>query len=320
MVGCGGSGGGGGGSYTLTINSTAGGVVAVNNVTIPGTAMFTYDVGTVVSLNATPHAGYRFVNWTGNDTVANVTAANTTITMNGDYSITANFVAVYNLTIASTAGGTVTTPGVGTFIYDAGTVVSLNATPDASHRFVDWTGNGTIANVTAANTTITMSGNYSITANFEYIPMIAAGWFHTVGVKSDGTAVAVGYNYYGQCNVGGWTNITQVAAEWHTVGLMADGTVVAVGYNDYGQCDVGGWGNITQIAAGYAHTVGLKDDGTVVAVGGNGYLQCDVDDWTDIIQVTSSYSHTVGLKNDGTVVAVGGNGYLQCDVGGWDLG
>ena len=36
--------------------------------------------------------GYRFVNWTGDvGTIANVNAASTTITMNGDYSITANF-------------------------------------------------------------------------------------------------------------------------------------------------------------------------------------------------------------------------------------
>jgi hypothetical protein len=92
MAGCGGGGGDGGGSYTLTVNSTAGGVVAVNNVTIPGKTMFTYDPGTVVSLNATPDTGYHFVNWTGNvSTIGNVSAATTSITMNGNYYITANF-------------------------------------------------------------------------------------------------------------------------------------------------------------------------------------------------------------------------------------
>jgi Leucine-rich repeat (LRR) protein len=100
-------------------------------------------------------------------TVANVNAASTTITMNGDYSITANFVAVHDLTISSTAGGSVTTPGQGTFTRDAGMVVSLVATPASGYRFVNWTGNvGTIANVNAATTTITMNGDYTITANF----------------------------------------------------------------------------------------------------------------------------------------------------------
>ena len=83
-------------------------------------------------------------------------------------------------------------------------------------------------------------------------PMVAAGGYHTVGLKSDGTVVAVGNNDYGQCNVGSWTDIIQVAAGYvHTVGLKADGTVVAVGGNDYGECNVGSWIDITQVVAGY---------------------------------------------------------------------
>jgi hypothetical protein len=149
--------------YDLTISSTAGG-----SVTLPGEGAFTYDAGTVVSLTAAPANGYHFVNWTGNvDTIANVNVAITTITMNGDYSITANFVAVYDLTISSTAGGSVTTPGEGTFIYDTGTVVSLVANPLNGYYFINWTGDvSTVANVNAASTTITINGYYSITATF----------------------------------------------------------------------------------------------------------------------------------------------------------
>ncbi|HDX9610461.1 TPA: RCC1 repeat protein [Bacillus toyonensis] len=36
---------------------------------------------------------------------------------------------------------------------------------------------------------------------------IAAGCAHTVGLKSDGTVVAVGNNEFGQCDVGSWRNI-----------------------------------------------------------------------------------------------------------------
>ena len=55
----------------------------------------------------------------------------------------------------------------------------------------------------------------------------------------------MGYNDYGQCDVDGWTDIVAVSAgDYHTVGLKADGTVVAVGYNDNGQCDVDGWTDI----------------------------------------------------------------------------
>jgi len=202
-------------------------------------------------------------------------------------------------------------------------VVDLVAEPEAGYHFVNWTGDvGTIADVNAATTTITINGDYSITASFRsYIsPIIAGGGFHTVGLESDGTVVAAGSNAYGQCNVGGWTDIIQVSAgSDHTVGLKSDGTVVAVGDNSSGRCNVGGWTDITQVAAGGGHTIGLKSDGTVVAVGWNGYRQCDVGSrsWTDIIQVAGGWDRTVGLRRDGTVVAAGSNAYGQCDVDGW---
>jgi uncharacterized repeat protein (TIGR02543 family) len=151
--------------YALFINSTENG-----SVTTPGEGMFTFDEGAVVNLVATPDAGYKFVNWTGNfGTIADVNNATTTITMNGDYSITANFMAValYDLTTSSTTGGSVTTPGEGTFTYDEGTVVDLTAEAEEGYQFANWIGDvGTIAAVNNATTTITMNGDYSITANF----------------------------------------------------------------------------------------------------------------------------------------------------------
>ena len=72
------------------------------------------------------------------------------------------------LTISSASGGSVISPGEGTFTYDAGTVVQLVATPDDGYEFHLWTGD--IAHVAAsdvASTTITMNGNYAIVANFE---------------------------------------------------------------------------------------------------------------------------------------------------------
>ncbi len=154
--------------------------------------------------------------------------------------------------------------------------------------------------------------------NWTDIKQVTAGSSHTVGLKSDGTVVAVGRDDYGQCEVGNWTDITQVAAGIvHTVGLKGDGTVVAVGRNRDGQCDVGGWTNITQVAAGWYHTVGLKFDGTVVAVGSSSFGQCEVGNWTDIVQVAAGSFDTVGLKSDGIVVAVGSSSFRQCEVGNW---
>ncbi len=83
--------------------------------------------------------------------------------------------------------------------------------------------------------------------------MIAAGRCHTVGLKSDGTVVAVGRNKEGECNVSGWRDIEAVAVgnvhmatntgNAHTIGLTCDSTAVALGWNKHEQCDVNDWHN-----------------------------------------------------------------------------
>jgi hypothetical protein len=150
--------------YDLTISSTEGG-----EVTAPGQGTFAYDEGRDVDLVAEADDGYRFVDWTGDvHDVANVGDATTTITMNDDYSVTANFAAVCRLIISSTVGGAVIIPGEGTSTYDRGTAVNLVATPDAGYQFLSWTGDvDSIADVDDGTTTITINRDCSITANFE---------------------------------------------------------------------------------------------------------------------------------------------------------
>ena len=157
--------------YTLTtISSTAGG-----SIIIPGEGDFAYDGVTVVDLVAEVEPGYRFGNWTGDvDTIVDPDSASTTVTMNDDYSITANFEPLpsveYSLTINSTEGGEVTTPGEGTFTCDAGKVVNLLAVADEHYEFTCWTGDvDYVDDIYAAETTITVWDDYSITANFELV-------------------------------------------------------------------------------------------------------------------------------------------------------
>jgi len=74
-------------SYDLAINSTDGG-----KVTTPVEGTFPYDCGTVVDLVADAEEIYHFVQWSGDvSAIADAYAAETTITMNGAYNITANF-------------------------------------------------------------------------------------------------------------------------------------------------------------------------------------------------------------------------------------
>jgi uncharacterized repeat protein (TIGR02543 family) len=84
---------------------------------------------------------------------------------------------LYDLTVSSTAGGTVTTPGEGTFPYDAGTNVSLVAAADVGYQFTGWTGDTeNIEDPASADTTITMDGEYSVTANFCERPVVSLGF------------------------------------------------------------------------------------------------------------------------------------------------
>jgi hypothetical protein len=173
------------GQYSLTIASTPGG-----SVTNPGEGLFIYDAETVIELVAEPSEYYRFVEWTGDvGTIGDVYAASTNITIKDSYSITAKFEleeSWYSLIISSTDGGSVTAPGEGTYIYEANMEVELVAEAGEHYRFVEWTGDvGTVGDVYAAVTNITMKGSYSITANFE----LEEGWYSLTISSTQGGSV-----------------------------------------------------------------------------------------------------------------------------------
>lgn len=75
---------------TLTTGSTTGG-----SVVEPGEGDFDYTNRTVVNIYAVADPGYHFINWTGTAVdvgkVANPAAAGTTVTMEADYTLQANF-------------------------------------------------------------------------------------------------------------------------------------------------------------------------------------------------------------------------------------
>jgi hypothetical protein len=98
----------------------------------------------------------------------------------------------YKLTISSTEGGSVTTPGEGNFTYDEGTVVNLVAEPQEGQRFVRWTGDvWTMGDVNNASATVTMRGDYSITANFAAAQAIDMGIKAGEWIKFEYRAIGV---------------------------------------------------------------------------------------------------------------------------------
>ncbi len=277
--------------YYLSINSTAGG-----SVDKPGEGVFPCDEGSVVDLVATPDAGYRFVNWIGNvATIANVTAASTTITMNGDYSITAEFAWQYYLSVNSTAGGNVTTPGEGVFPCDEGSVIDLVAEAEESYHFVQWTGNvSTIANVSAASTTITMNSNYSITANFILFaggsgtvedPYQIADWRHLDNVRNYLDCHFIVINDL-DLNSIGYTELASATANegkgWQPIGTIAVNDTFVGSFDGQGyeirdlfinrpdEPDVGLFGVVDE--GGVIENVGIIANGNVTGNGDVGVL------------------------------------------------
>lgn len=103
------------------------------------------------------------------------------------------------------------------------------------------------------------------------------------------------------CQVQSWCNIIDIAAGMrHSVGLKSDGTVVAVGNPADGALDVTEWKDIVSITAGNDFTAGLKLDGTVVSTSRDHEA---VKGWTDVVAITASYGTLAGLKADGTIVS-----------------
>ncbi|MDP9074786.1 MAG: hypothetical protein M3N98_11545, partial [Actinomycetota bacterium] len=180
--------------------------------------------------------------------------------------------------------------------------------------------------------------------------MVAAGEFHTVAIKRDGTLWTWGSNATGQ--LGDGTNLSRSApqqigvATWrmvaagagHTLGVQTNGTLWAWGDNSDGQLgvatpteldvptQVGALTTWQSVAAGYYHSLALQNDGLLWAWGQSALGQLGdptfsntsipervgSDTWQS---VTAGYGHTVGVKTDGTLWAWGYNVYGQLGDG-----
>ena len=163
---------------SLTINgekvtsaeiNVSGGSVLVN----PAPKNGLYTKGTVVTLTASASSGRDWKNWTGTD---NNNANPTTITMNGDKEIRANFESRFSLIINNQAV-------IGSFLsftegditvnpapdndgkYTSGTEVTLSVRSNTGYDWTSWS--GTVNDNTNPTTVIMSGGNKNVTVNFE---------------------------------------------------------------------------------------------------------------------------------------------------------
>ncbi len=142
--------------FTISI-SAANGTVAKS----PGQA--SYDSGTVVTLTATPSAGYVFSGWSG-DAIG--TSNPISVTVNSAKNVTANFaIKQFAVSITAANGSVTKVPDQAT--YDSGSVVTLTASPSADYRFTGWSGD---VSGSATPATVTMTGPKSVVAGFALLP------------------------------------------------------------------------------------------------------------------------------------------------------
>jgi uncharacterized repeat protein (TIGR02543 family) len=146
--------------FTLTTNAVNGSITKVPNA-------ISFDSGTIVQLTALPASGYTFTVWNG-DITGTVNPAN--MTMNSNKTITANFeLNTYLLTVNTTAGGTIGAPASSPVSVSHGVSTAIAAVPQSGYTFINWTRSGiaaTISDSTAANTSVVLTGNSTVTANF----------------------------------------------------------------------------------------------------------------------------------------------------------
>jgi len=225
-------------NLSIVTNGTGTGVVTSNPAGIACGTDCTYDFmkNSGVTLTVTPNTNSEFTGWTGN---ADCSDGN--VILNSSLSCTATFNLVsHTLSTSVNMGsgtGTVTSnlEGINCGIdctqnYVKGSIVGLNATPDAGSEFAGWEGDAD-----CNDNSITLNGNLTCHAIFNIIPAVS----HNLSIATNGTGT--GFVSSNPAGISCGTDCTQGYNEGTTITLLAtpDADNVFAGWTGDADCSDG---------------------------------------------------------------------------------
>ncbi|MFC1925104.1 hypothetical protein ACFLW2_00220 [Chloroflexota bacterium] len=169
--------------YILTIAVDGGGT------TNPVVGDHAYAGNSEVDITATPITGLQFVKWIGD--VADPNSAETTVTMDGDKTVSASFAPpAYDLDISvDPEGSGSVTLGPSEDRYPSGREVKITAIPASGYTFDHWSGD---LSGNSNPTTITMDLDKIVTAHFAELspvsaPALGTEWVYDVSYGAETT-------------------------------------------------------------------------------------------------------------------------------------
>jgi len=148
--------------YTLTTSTTGSGTVSPSGTT-------THNDGDVVSVTATPAAGWSFDGWSG---ASSSVAATINVTMDADKTLVATFSQIqYELTLTATNGSVLPDSGTligGVYTYNSGTGVIITPTGDSGYSFLRFDITDSSGTTTSSSNplSITITDNMTVEAVF----------------------------------------------------------------------------------------------------------------------------------------------------------
>lgn len=154
-------------------------------------------------------------------------------------------------------------------------------------------------------------GQTNIPAGIDDAVAIAAGDFHSILLRQDGSLMGWGYNGDGQAvaptSTLRFVSIASGAA--HNLAILENGSVIGWGRNESGQTTIPAAVQAPlMVAGGDSHSLALLSAGTVVGWGDNSFGQVSgAVGLTGIRAIAAGRNHDLALRGNGTVAAWGFN-------------